>query len=176
MDCYPRKHNVNVCWLQTSAFHTCRHANAYFTLLNVLVLPGNRLFPCLLTITGSFFGAKYGRLKRILPVCVLLTIIRMWFSGLALAWLHKAASTLKALIAWLSGLDHCAINYHVGQLRHLVMPFTNIFIDWFSLKKSWLQGSQKQIVFVQANFCGSVKTEVSNTVHGNARDMPSGKF
>ena len=49
----------------------------------------------ILTITGSFFGAKYGRLKRILPVCILLSIICMQFSGLALAWLHKAASTLN---------------------------------------------------------------------------------
>jgi len=45
MDCYPRKHSVNMCWLQTSAFHTCRHANAYFTLVKVLVLPGNCFFP-----------------------------------------------------------------------------------------------------------------------------------
>jgi len=73
-----------------------RHANAYFTLVNVLVLPGDCFLPCLLTITGSFFGAKYGHLKRILPVCILLSIICMQFSGLALAWLHKAASTLKA--------------------------------------------------------------------------------
>ena len=42
-----------------------RHANAYFTLVNVLVLPGDCFLPCLLTITGSFFGAKYGRLKQI---------------------------------------------------------------------------------------------------------------
>ena len=57
---------------------------------NVLVLPGD----CL-TITGSFFGAKYGRLKQKLPICILLPIICMRFSGLALAWLHKATSTLK---------------------------------------------------------------------------------
>ena len=57
---------------------------------NVLVLPGD----CL-TITGSFFGTKYGRLKQKLPICILLPIICMRFSGLALAWLHKAASTLK---------------------------------------------------------------------------------
>jgi len=98
MDCYPRKHSVNVCWLKTSAFHTCCHANAYFTLINVLVLPGNCFFPYLLTITGSFFGAKYGRLKQILPVCILLSIIRMRFSGLALAWLHKATITLNSTL------------------------------------------------------------------------------
>ena len=69
MHCYPRKHSVNMCRLQTSAFHTCHHANAYFTLVNVLVFPGNCFLTCLLTITGIFFGAKYGRLKRILPVC-----------------------------------------------------------------------------------------------------------
>ena len=50
---------------------------------------------CLQTITGSFFSAKHGCLKWILPVCIVLPIIRMWFSGLALAWLQKAASTLK---------------------------------------------------------------------------------
>ena len=31
--------------------------------------------------------------KKDIPV--LMSIIRMWFSALALAWLHKAASTLK---------------------------------------------------------------------------------
>ena len=62
---------------------------------NVVVLPGDRLLPCLQAITGSFFGAKHGCLKWILPVCVVLPIIRMWFSRLALAWLHKAANTLK---------------------------------------------------------------------------------
>ena len=62
---------------------------------NVVVLPGDRFLPCLQAITGSFFGAKHGRLKRILPVCVVLPIIRMRFSGLTLAWLQKAASTLK---------------------------------------------------------------------------------
>ena len=82
-----------MCWLQTSAFHTCCHPNAYFALLNVVVLPGDHFLPCLLTITGSFFGAKHE-----LPVCVLLPIIRMQFSGQALAWLHKAASTLKKLL------------------------------------------------------------------------------
>ena len=51
-----------MCWLQTSAFHTCCHANAYFALLNV-ILPGDHFLPCLLTITGSFFGAKHGYLK-----------------------------------------------------------------------------------------------------------------
>ena len=40
-------------------FHTCRHANAYFTLVNVLVLPGDFSW-----FTGSFFGAKYGCQKR----------------------------------------------------------------------------------------------------------------
>ena len=43
----------------------------------------------------SFFGAKHGCLKWILPVCILLPIIHMRYSGLALAWLHKAASTLN---------------------------------------------------------------------------------
>jgi len=62
---------------------------------NVVVLPGDHFLPCLQAITGSFIGTKHGRLKRILPVCVVLPIIRMRFSGLALAWLHKAASTLK---------------------------------------------------------------------------------
>ena len=62
---------------------------------NVVVLPGDRFPPCLQAITGNSIGAKHGRLKRILPVCVVLPIIRMRFSGLALAWLHKAASTLK---------------------------------------------------------------------------------
>ena len=59
MYCYPRKHSVNMCRLQTSAFHTCH-----------LVVPGNCFLPCLLTITGSFFGAKYRRLKRILRITV----------------------------------------------------------------------------------------------------------
>ena len=59
---------MNVCWLQTSAFHTFCHANAYFALLDVAVLPGDRFLPCLLS---SFFGVKHGCLKWILPVCVL---------------------------------------------------------------------------------------------------------
>ena len=62
---------------------------------NVVVLPGDRFLPCLQALTGCFIGAKHGRLKRILPVCVVLPIIHMRFSGLALAWLHKAASTLN---------------------------------------------------------------------------------
>jgi len=52
MHYYLRKHSVNVCWLQTSAFHTCHHANAYFA-LNVVVLPGDHFLPCLLAITGG---------------------------------------------------------------------------------------------------------------------------
>ena len=61
-----------------------------------VVLPGDHFLPCLQTITGSLFSAKHGRLKRILPVCVVLPVIRMRFSGLALAWLHKAASTFNS--------------------------------------------------------------------------------
>ena len=62
---------------------------------NVVVLPGNRFRPCVQAITGSLFGAIHGRLKRILPVCVVLPIICMQFSGLTIAWLQKAASALK---------------------------------------------------------------------------------
>jgi len=116
MHCYPRKHSVNVCWLQTSAFHTSRQCLLYTS--KCLVLPGDCFLPCLLTITGSFFGAKYGRLKRILPVCVLLSIIHMQFSGLALAWLHKAASTL---------------NYSLKNSKNLKQLFWNIENQSFSL-------------------------------------------
>jgi len=126
MDCYLRKHSVNACWLQTSAFHTCRHTKAYFTIVNVLVLPGHCFLPCLphrlLTITSSFFGAKYGRLKRILPVCVLLSIIRMRFSGLALAWLHKAASTLNVYQGRI-GSSVTELEFYVSRMRNLIICY-----------------------------------------------------
>jgi len=67
---------------------------------NVVLLPGDRFLPCLQAITGSFFGAIHRRLKRILPVCVVLPIIHMRFSGLSFAWLQKAASTLKHAIIY----------------------------------------------------------------------------
>ena len=61
-----------MCWLQTAVLFTpvVMPMLTYFTLVNVLVLPGDCFLPCLLTLTGSFFSAKYRRLKRILPVAM----------------------------------------------------------------------------------------------------------
>ena len=121
---------------------------------NVVVLPGDRFLPCLQTITGSFFSAKNGRLKWILPVCVVLPIIRMQFSGLALAWLHKAASTLNSAPAtvWNTGIN-CPIEYLqvsattlVSQFAiyiisidyRLIFPYTCLFAFWKHNNYGWL--------------------------------------
>jgi len=37
-------------FIKKGAFHIFCHANAYFTLVNDLVLPGNCFLPCLLTL------------------------------------------------------------------------------------------------------------------------------
>ena len=67
-------------------------------------------------------------------VCVLFPIIHVWFSGLALAWLHKAAGTLNNLcVEHVRGLT--LWYYGTLQIEVRDMGFPRSILDIIALHK-----------------------------------------